>query len=173
MKFEEAEHFWSRVNKKSRIFNIVDGKRSECWVWIGPLFHDGYGHVSGKRAHRISWKLKRGGIPKGLLVLHKCDNHPCVRPSHLFLGTQKENIADMLMKRRDNYAEGNRNGRYTHPERTARGERHGRAKLNAVHIKRIRKLYAAGYKAPVLARKFGMSKTTMYRIVNREYWKDV
>ena len=70
-----------------------------CWEYIG------YGRLraNGKKvlAHRLSWKEHRGEIPKGLLVLHKCDNSCCVNPWHLFLGTQQDNIDNMVKKGRN------------------------------------------------------------------------
>jgi hypothetical protein len=79
---------------------------SGCWVWTGNWWKQtGYGlfWLKGKRigAHRITWVAYRGDIPKGLSVLHKCDNRICIRPSHLFLGTQLENIQDCCRKGRN------------------------------------------------------------------------
>lgn len=91
-----AERFWEKVDRGS-----PDG----CWLWRGSL-SNGYGqiHVPGKRAmvrtHRVSWELHHGAIPRGLWVLHRCDNPPCVNPGHLFLGTRTDNIVDMAKKSR-------------------------------------------------------------------------
>ena len=78
-----------------------------CWVWGGYRNRGGYGFTRvggrgapGKLAHRLSWELHRGPIPNGLHVLHRCDNPSCVRPDHLFLGTNQENIADRIAKGR-------------------------------------------------------------------------
>ena len=88
-----SERFWSRV-EKSRY----------CWNWKAHKTPRGYGGicVNGKkqRAHRVAWTLERGEIPDGIFVLHECDNPSCVRPSHLFLGTQKDNMRDMIKKGR-------------------------------------------------------------------------
>lgn len=91
------ERFWSRVRT---------GLPNECWPWEGYVFvkRGRYGGISEKsryfRSHRIAWMLAYGCIPDGLHVLHKCDNPPCCNPLHLFLGTQKENMADMINKNR-------------------------------------------------------------------------
>lgn len=88
--------FWSKVRK-------TDG----CWLWIGGKGHNGYGtlYVAGAanrqmKAHRLSWRIHFGTIPGGLWVLHHCDNPPCVRPDHLFLGNRSDNMKDAGRKGR-------------------------------------------------------------------------
>ena len=88
------ERFWSKV------------ERSEgCWVWTRATFPTGYGKFRSwggrtEYAHRVAWVLAHGAIPKNGYVLHRCDNPPCVRPDHLFLGTAEDNMHDMIVKGR-------------------------------------------------------------------------
>lgn len=92
-----TQRFWRKVERS-------DG----CWLWTGVRTGRGYGRIQQggleKRkallVHRLSWELHFGAIPAGLVVCHKCDVPLCVRPDHLFLGTQRDNIADCIAKGR-------------------------------------------------------------------------
>lgn len=108
-----ADRFWARV---------VKGEG--CWGWTGKPNAFGYGTIrrpSGgdEKAHRVSWELHSGPIPSGLVVRHKCDNTGCVRPDHLELGTQKDNVRDALER-----------GRWNPPV----GERNAKVKLTAAQV---------------------------------------
>lgn len=85
--------FWEQVDTSG-----------DCWVWKGYTLPNGYGSISinGKHVfvHRFSYSLHFGKIPDELCVCHRCDNPPCVRPDHLWLGTQQDNIADRNRKGR-------------------------------------------------------------------------
>lgn len=87
------DRFWSKVNK-------TDG----CWLWIASRHKKGYGQfkLDGKmrKAHRVAWELTYGPIPPDKNVCHTCDNPPCVRPDHLFLGTNGDNVRDAVKKGR-------------------------------------------------------------------------
>lgn len=91
---EIASDFWKCVTIPT------DNTEQACWPWSKRVNACGYGVTSYGLAHRQVWAMKFGQVPKGMCVLHRCDNPPCCNPNHLFLGTQLDNIADMVAKRR-------------------------------------------------------------------------
>ena len=137
-----------------------------CYLWTGYRDHQGYGLASvpsGRsahtRAHRLAWRITYGPIPDGLHVLHRCDNPPCVRPDHLFLGTHAENMQDMVDKGRARNA--------AHP-----GELNPGAKLTLRQVIEIRVCYHE-YKLrqKAIALAFQISPRQVGRIVRGERWK--
>jgi len=133
-----------------------------CWVWTGAT-RRGYGVVWEQSRHgyvllhRWVWERKNGPIPRGMFVCHHCDNPPCIRPSHLFLGTPADNLADARSK-----------GRLVSPY----GEKAGRAKLVRQQVVKIRDRYDRGEATmSALAREYNLHSTTVRDIVLRRSWR--
>ena len=131
-----------------------------CWEWKGRRLPGGYGQLSvrGKNvcAHRVSYEIHTGPIPDGLDVCHRCDNPPCVRPDHLFLGTRSENLQDATRKRRTR----------TTPQY---GWDNKKTKLSEEQVAEIRARYAAGERnQSALAREFGVHHSRVWQLVNRK-----
>jgi hypothetical protein len=158
-----------------------------CWIWMAAVGVRDYGQIKvdgrAMRAHRASWVAHNGPIPDGLHVLHKCDVTSCVNPDHLFLGTHKENMRDMLRRGRANKATGKRNGRHTAPWRTPRGkdhyaktpglkvgEKNGRAKLTEADVIAIRE---SNVRSSKLAALYGVERHAIGNIRGRRSWKHI
>lgn len=92
---DEAARFWAKVDKQAP---------NGCWEWTGSRLPKGYGQFAPNhrpvRAHRYSYELHHGTVPAGLMVLHRCDNPPCVNPAHLYAGTRLDNARDAVMRDR-------------------------------------------------------------------------
>jgi len=133
-----VESFWDRTEKVN-----------ECLKWGGSFFVTGYGQVKvnwkNRKAHRVSYELTFGKIPDGLFVLHHCDNRWCVNPQHLYVGTQKDNMADMSTRGRDRV-----------------GEKNGNSKLKLFQIELIQHFRRGGASVSALAKQFKVHPTTIY-----------
>jgi hypothetical protein len=174
----QVDSFWSKIDRSG-----------SCWLWLKGTDRAGYGkfqvwnpdrppdqfHV---RAHRFALALTLGRPLNGL-VLHSCDEPRCCNPAHLREGTQAENIADMDSRGRrgtianEKRARGERHTSRLHPERTARGSRHGSAKLTESVVTLIRSAVANGARRDGLAAGFKVRKSTIDSIVARRTWRHV
>jgi endogenous inhibitor of DNA gyrase (YacG/DUF329 family) len=136
--------FWAKVDKSD-----------ECWIWTGSRDKDGYGRIQlgvalGCPSHRLAWEFENGPVPEGMLVCHKCDNPPCVRLDHLFLGTAFDNTADMISK----------------------GRRRGNRSLTDDQIREVRVLHATMTNRAI-ARRFGVSNGTIDHIFQGRSWTHI
>lgn len=132
-------------------------KTATCWLWIGWTTESGYGstYESGKHQymHRIAYEKAFGPIPRGMHVLHSCDVRHCVNPEHLFLGTQQDNLRDMVTKRRH-----------------ARGVRHGHCKLTEENVRKVWVLKSEGIVQGKIAETLGVSQSTISEILSGKRW---
>lgn len=165
---KDIQRFWSKIDKSG-----------ECWVWTAYRLPSGYGQISIKKklylASRVSYAIAHGVLPDHLHVCHHCDNPPCVRPDHLWLGTDKDNHQDMIRKGRD--LVGERNPMYgkrrTWDCNPAYGERHPGAKLTWETVDAIRSLYrAGGITQTDLGKIYGVGQTLIGKVVRNEGWPE-
>ena len=147
-------------------------EKTGCWVWTASTAGKGYGQmkIPGERkqiyAHRLSYLIHypvfsgvRWGnnkIPIGLQVCHACDNPLCVKPSHLFLGTCKDNLQDMKAK-----------------DRHLKGARNAKAKLDDDKVIHIHKLSDWGVSQGKIAKAYGISQGQVYRILHGFRWNHI
>ena len=160
---DPVARFWAKVAR---------GADDACWLWQAAKNERGYGRIGWGRksqpalAHRVAWMLTRGPIPVGMRVLHRCDTPSCVNPAHLHLGTDADNVRDML--------ERGRSWMQSNPERAARGSRNGMAKFTEAQVTAIRADYAAGGQSiKGLARRHGVAEYAMRLLLKRRTWRHV
>jgi len=152
----EPATFWSRVNS---------GLPDECWLWQGKADAAGYGRYSRNKradfAHRVAWELTHNQrVPAGLIIRHTCDNPPCCNPSHLVIGTHRDNGRDMVIRDRTGH-------------RMPRGSAHPAAKLSEADVRDIRAAAAAGATYASLSRQYNIVAPGIRAIVLRRTWKHV
>jgi len=159
------EGFWSRVDKQGP---VVYPHLGPCWVWNGPRSDKGYGtwHFSNNSyvlvsTHRFIWTAVNGEIPEELLVLHRCDNPPCVNPEHLFLGSYSDNTQDCIRK-----------GRFVIGDRP-RGEACNKAKLTEVDVRKIRELSSDGFQQRDIAEQLQVSQSAISCVLRGRTWRHV
>lgn len=151
-----AERFWARVHR---------AEGDVCWLWTGARYPKGYGKVALPRAngspqvldgaHRVAWLLTHGPVPAGLWVLHRCDNPPCCRPGHLFLGTHADNMRDMHEKGRGGTL----------------GMRPSSARFTDAEVASIRARAQAGESHRSIARSLNADRRQIDRIVSGELYE--
>jgi hypothetical protein len=157
-----SARFWSKVE--------IAGP-DDCWPWTGSTQHSGHGKFQASRegepkllvmAHRWAYEFAHGPIPNGMVVRHRCDNPHCVNPAHLEVGTQLDNIADMHARGRAYIPD---------PPRLL-GESNPQSKLTDEEVSRLRSEASAGARQVNLARRFGISKAQVCRIVSGKRRRD-
>lgn len=147
------ERFWSKVKKGNF-----------CWNWTSALSRGGYGKFSVARskwveAHRISYFIEHGSIPNGKSVLHRCDNTKCVRPSHLFIGTQTDNIHDCISK-----------GRARWGSNPYHGQDHPKSKLSNSVVLLIKNYRSQGWTLKEISELCNVSQSLISMIINGKRW---
>lgn len=163
-----AERFWEKVDRS--------GGPNACWLWQGPTRRTGYGYTTDywKKilAHRMAYELVHGPVPPGKNVCHTCDVRACCNPAHLWAGTQAENMQDAA--RKGKLGQGAKNPR--------RGEASSQTTLTDDDVREIRRRYVPGRQGRPgkndpprdsirsLAHEFGVTSSTIHRIVKREAW---
>lgn len=147
---------WNSIEEKASRFEV--NRETGCWEWFGSKA-GAYGIIRHKGkvigAHRYMYALHNGPIPPGALICHACDNPPCVNPGHLFVGTHKDNTADMHRKGRANIP---------------RGSAHSFAKLTERDVVEIRQ---SDMNVDELAERFGVSRWTIYDARSGRCWSHV
>jgi len=157
-----AERFWAKVDKTSR-----------CWLWTGGHDIKGYGRFRPvstgpqRQATHVAWELTYGTpVTEGHFLCHRCDNPPCVRPAHLYVGTRLDNAADWVAR--------GENAMQTHPELVLRGTMAWNVKMTDETVRQMRALWSVGgITTYQLAERFGVSQRTAYKVVSHKGWTHV
>jgi len=142
-----AKRFWPKVS--------VTKNPYKCWEWKASKNKAGYGQISigGRKgrpllAHRVSWMIHNGAVPRGFIVIHDCDNPGCVRPGHLRIGTDAENKLDASLR-----------------GRIARGKKLPHTKLTVRQVTEIRRMYTRMIRKAV--KRYRISRSMVSAILNK------
>lgn len=157
---------YAHITPYDKFQGLIDSSAGldACWPWEGKTFDNGCGMIYGSfpvrdknhLAHRLSYVFHFGPFDPDLVVCHECDNPICVNPSHLFLGTQKDNMQDMSRKGRSN---------------PCRGDLSPKSKLTWPLVVEMRARARRGEKQKDLAKAFGVSRKQISVILNEKQWK--
>jgi hypothetical protein len=150
---KQLKRFWDKVR--------VSDEPDSCWNWKGCKDRDGYGKVRINklyfRSHRLSYLIHNGDLPEQLEVMHSCDNPSCVNPSHLSVGTPKDNATDRINR-----------------GRTSKGENHPMHKLTQSQVDEIRlryKWHSRDNNIVCLSKEYGVSFSVIAKIVKHQSWR--
>lgn len=149
------------IDQFREILKSTPANRNNCIEWPLGRYAQGYGMVDvrgrKRKAHVLAYEIFTGPVPSGKIVRHTCDNPPCFNPAHLITGTRLDNSVDMVIR-----------------GRSARGEKHGKAKLTEKLVLEIRSRYAHGFIGlKSLAVRYGVNWVTVRDIVNRKTWRHI
>lgn len=148
----------AELTKETLLNRVKIDKKTNCWNYTMYKDKRGYGRTTYKNKtwllHRLSYYLFRGKFKKDKYICHKCDNTSCINPDHLFVGTQKDNMQDMISKGRDGF-----------------GENHPCAKLNEKQVKDIRKKIKFGLSLREIAKQYDVNFTSIRSIKHYRAWK--
>ena len=196
---KDIVRFWSKVDKNGPLPDQTNPHYAgldRCWVWTAGKRHDGYGQCwvgnKTRTTHRTAWEITNGAAPKNIdgapiCIIHRCDLPTCCNPNHLRLGTQKDNMDDMMRKGRKAIITGDEHHSRRHPERLSRGdnhrsrlhpevilkgEKHGQAKITDAQALAMRMMYVRGGPTQAeIGAMFGVGHSTVSQIVNCKRWK--
>jgi hypothetical protein len=157
MFYNKTEHCSVKCYKNIHFWSLIE-KTNYCWIWRGYRNKGGYGSNGIILTHRKMWKITYGEIPPKMFVLHRCDNRSCVNPKHLFLGTQVDNMKDMVEK-----------GRST----KGRSHKASNCKLKEKDIIEIKLLYSKGHTQQEISVLYSVSQTNISRIIIGKTWKHI
>lgn len=171
---QQIANFWNKVDKTPG-----HGPNGDCWIWTGGKGRHGYGHFNMKsqkrqcQAHRVAYALTYPSFNPSLNVCHSCDfgHGGCVRPDHLWQGSQADNLRDMHKKGRS--AKMDERWTKTHSEALHRGNQCSWAKLTDDQVREIRKYAALGASHTALAQEYKVGRPMITMIVNGKRWKHV